>query len=122
MAGDSVGVGDCDGECFSFCFRAAVDAIRWPAQLEQWFVAIIRTDSATGSVAAAALLRIVFEFGLTLRGDGITAILVRTDLIRQYRFCRIGGLSERRLGRCASHGALVSRMRAGMSNVNNPTY
>ena len=32
--------------------------------------AIIRTDS--GSVAAAALLRIVFEFGLTLRGDGIT--------------------------------------------------
>jgi hypothetical protein len=107
---------------FLFAFERPWTPTRWPAQLEQWFVAIIRTDSATGSVAAAALLRIVFEFGLTLRGDGITAILVRTYLIRQYRFCRIGGLSERRLGRCASHGALVSRMRAGMSNVNNLTY
>src|SRR4029453_14292974 len=120
MAGDSVGIGDCDDECFSFCFRAAVDAIRWPAQLGRWFVAIIRTDS--GSVAAAALLRIVFELGLLLGAMASWQILVRTYLIRQYRFCRIGGLSEHRLGRCASHGALVSRMRAGMSNVNNLTY
>jgi hypothetical protein len=51
---------------FLFAFErpwAASDGLRnWG----RWFVAIIRTDS--GSVAAAALLRIVFEFGLTLWG------------------------------------------------------
>jgi Sulphur transport len=107
---------------FLFAFErpwAASDGLRhWSNGLLQLFGLIQQPALLPPLLYSGSCLNL----GLLLGAMASRQILVRTDLIRQYRFSRIGGLSERRLGRCASHGALVSRMRAGMSNVNNPTY
>jgi hypothetical protein len=108
MAGDSVGVGAAVN-VFLFAFDrpwTASDGLRnWSDGLLQLFGLI------PARLPPLLYSGSLFDLGLLLGAMASRQILVRTDLIRQYGFCRMGGLSERRLGRCASHGALVSRMR-----------